>query len=131
MKKFKFKGQIKLSGDKYDVESIIFGGSNSRDIIKLKKPYGNNEFMEDEVNLLPYIGLDDKNGIDIYQGDKVKINKNSDSEGMYSMEDEIGVVSFYNGSPILRVSKEDRAYFRSFMDIVEFIGMDKVEVIKS
>ena len=104
MRKIKFRAWLKDAKEIIEVEDIQFKDDKKYQIDNIKlQPKKNQSLIintksarrtEDKIELMEYIGMEDDNGKEIYEGDIVKV-KSGMAYDNYSL---IGVITFSCGS---------------------------------
>ena len=121
MREIKFRGKCK---EKWLYGDFIHQDKFNRSMIK----QDNYTAVVDVNTLGQYIGLKDKNGIEIYEGDIVKINKHSYDYGL--KKDEIGEIKFIDGAfGFYREKTKNEYYFNDLATENGYGELDYYEVI--
>ena len=99
MREIKFRAWLKDEKEMIDVKAIDF--DENGDVFSVNYPEGKSYsgYDKDEIELMQYVGLKDKNGVEIFEGDIVKLwkAKSDDYDSWFEPTRELKVINFKNG----------------------------------
>lgn len=115
----KYIAWVKDIGVMFPVKTLFLESN----IYRLDKPYGNTDYMDDEIELMQFTGLYDKNGVEVYEGGVIKIYADN---GFYTCEI-IEKVIFKQG----QYGIEHGDLYRDFCSLSDLYKPTKTEYISN